>query len=74
MRKISLFILILFLSNCGYTPIYNNDYKTKIKINVLDIEGDNKINNLLITDIKKSQEMIMKKSLILILKRILLKQ
>lgn len=53
MRKISLFILILFISHCGYTPIYNNDYKTKIKINVLDIEGDNKINNLLIADIKK---------------------
>ena len=53
MRKISLFILILFLSNCGYTPIYNSENKTKIKINILSIEGDKKINNLLISDIKK---------------------
>ena len=53
MRKISLFILILFISNCGYTPIYNSDNKTKIKINIISIEGDKKINNLLITDIKR---------------------
>ena len=53
MRKISLFILILFISNCGYTPIYNSDNKTKIKINIISIKGDKKINNLLINDIKK---------------------
>ena len=53
MRKISLFILILFLSNCGYTPIYNSENKTKIKINILSTQGDKKINNLLISDIKK---------------------
>ena len=53
MRKISLFILILFISNCGYTPIFNSENKTKIKINIISIKGDKKINNLLITDIKK---------------------
>ena len=54
MRKISLFIIIiLFISNCGYTPIYNIDNKLKIKINILSIQGDKKINNLLISDIKK---------------------
>tara|TARA_Y100000591_G_C21754745_1_gene656771 strand:+ start:51 stop:503 length:453 start_codon:yes stop_codon:yes gene_type:complete len=53
MRKISLFLLILFISNCGYTPIYNSDNKTKIKINILSTQGDKKINNFLISDIKK---------------------
>ncbi len=53
MRKISLFILIIFLSNCGYTPIYNSDNRTKIKINILSTQGDKKINNFLISDIKK---------------------
>ena len=53
MRKISLFILILFISNCGYTPIYNIDNKLKVKINILGVQGDKKINNLLISDIKK---------------------
>jgi len=53
MRKISLLILILFISNCGYTPIFNSDNKTKIKINIISIKGDKKINNLLINDIKK---------------------
>ena len=53
MKKISIFILILFISHCGYTPVYNNDNKTKIKINILNTEGDKKINNLLISNIKK---------------------
>ena len=53
MRKISFFILILFMSQCGYTPIYNIDNKAKIKINILSVQGDKKINNLLISDIKK---------------------
>ena len=53
MRKITLFILIFFISNCGYTPIYNNKNETKIKINVLSIQGDKKINNILKTDIKR---------------------
>ena len=53
MKKISLFILILFISHCGYTPIYNIHNKTKIKINILSTQGDKKINNLLVSDIKK---------------------
>ena len=53
MKKIFLFILILFISHCGYTPIYNIDNKAKIKINILSAEGDKKINNLLVSDIKK---------------------
>ena len=53
MRNISFFILILFISQCGYTPIYNIDNKAKIKINILSVQGDKKINNLLISDIKK---------------------
>ena len=53
MRKILLYILILFISNCGYTPIFNSDNKTKIKINILSTQGDKKINNLLVSDIKK---------------------
>ena len=53
MKKITLFILIFFISSCGYTPIYNSDNKTKIKINILRTQGNKDINNLLISDIKK---------------------
>ncbi len=53
MKKITLCMLLLFISHCGFTPIYNNENKTKIKINILSTEGDKKINNLLISDIKK---------------------
>ncbi len=53
MKNISFFLIILFISHCGYTPIYNTDNQTKIKINILSTQGDKKINNLLISDIKK---------------------
>ena len=53
MKKISLLMLILFISNCGYTPVYNSNNITKIKINILSVEGDKKINNLLISDVRK---------------------
>ena len=53
MKKITLCMLLLFISHCGFTPIYNNENKTKIKINILSTEGDKKINNFLISDIKK---------------------
>tara|TARA_B100000902_G_scaffold120237_1_gene120572 strand:+ start:780 stop:1232 length:453 start_codon:yes stop_codon:yes gene_type:complete len=54
MKKISLLIIvILLISNCGYTPIYHNENNPKIKINIINIQGDKKINNLLISNIKK---------------------
>ena len=66
MKKISLFTLILFLSNCGYAPIYNSENKTKIKINILSTQGDKKINNFLISDIKKLSRDDFEKELILL--------
>ncbi len=53
MRKILILILFFALSNCGYTKIYNNDTNIKIKINVIEAEGDSKINNILISEIKR---------------------
>ena len=48
---VCMYDLILFftLSSCGYSKIYNNETNIKIKINVLEAEGDSKINNILMT-------------------------
>ena len=43
--KISL--ILFFLSNCGYSPIYSVSNKNKININIVSLQGDKNINNLI---------------------------
>ena len=52
MKNIKLIILILFLSNCGYSPIYNNQKKKNYKINVVEKNGDSEMNNLIENEIR----------------------
>ena len=42
--KISL--ILFFLSNCGYSPIYSVSNKNEININIVSLQGDKNINNL----------------------------
>ena len=46
-------IFFLFLSNCGYVPMYSN--LNNINFNILIIEniGDRDVNNLIITNLKR---------------------
>ena len=49
MLKILNFCLIfIFLSNCGYTPIYSNSKNNKINIQIHKISGNKEINNLIV--------------------------
>ena len=49
MLKILHFCLIfIFLSNCGYTPIYSNSKNNKINIQIHKISGNKEINNLIV--------------------------
>ena len=49
MLKILKFCLIfIFLSNCGYTPIYSNSKNNKINIQIHKISGNKEINNLIV--------------------------
>ena len=48
--KISL--ILLFLSNCGYSPIYSVSNKNEININIVSLQGDKNINNLLFNKLK----------------------
>ena len=55
MNKKTLFIILLFflLQNCGYTPIYKNIKNLDYNLNIVNISGNNDINNLLTTYIQR---------------------
>ena len=46
-KKIIIFTLILFLSNCGFTPVYLNNSKVNFSIEQVNFEGDRELNNFL---------------------------
>ena len=47
MNKIKIFIIVLFLSSCGYTSIYKDISDIKLNIKINNIKGDKDINNSL---------------------------
>ena len=51
-KKIYLLLIILILTSCGYTPIYNSSDKSDYKINIIEKSGDRLINNLIVSEIK----------------------
>ncbi len=55
MNKKTVFIIILFflLQNCGYTPIYKNIKNLDYNLNIVNISGNNDINNLITTYIQR---------------------
>ena len=52
MKNLILLTLFIFLSNCGYVPIYKDLQNANIKIFVQNSEGEENINNLLISKLK----------------------
>ena len=40
-------ILFIFISSCGYTPIFSNSSNTNININIVRLDGEKHINSLL---------------------------
>tara|TARA_B100001121_G_scaffold226264_1_gene199489 strand:+ start:105 stop:563 length:459 start_codon:yes stop_codon:yes gene_type:complete len=70
MNKKALFIVILyfFLQSCGYGPIYTDDKNVNLKIDIKNISGDNDINNLVSTQIRKYSNLAAKKSISLNIK------
>ena len=51
-KKIYPLLIILILTSCGYTPIYNSPNKNNFKINIIEKSGNKLINNLIISEIK----------------------
>ena len=46
-------LILLFLNNCGFTPIYNASEKVDYNINVIEEKGDNIINDKIISEITR---------------------
>ena len=53
-KQIFLFtMLFFFLQHCGYSPIYSNVDNIKFNFNVIEIQGSENMNNLILSQIKK---------------------
>ena len=53
-KKIFLFtMLFFFLQHCGYSPIYSNVDNFKFNFNIIEIKGNEDMNNLVSSQIKK---------------------
>lgn len=46
-------LILLFINNCGFTPIYNVPEKMDYNIILIEKEGDNIINNKIISEITR---------------------
>ena len=44
-KLIPLFLIIIFLNNCGYTPRYGLNKNINFSINLLQLDGDREFNN-----------------------------
>ncbi len=52
-KNLILIFLLMFLSSCGYTTVYNNNSDKKIKIILLEMNGNREINNKINSGLKK---------------------
>ena len=55
MKKVFLIVLITFLTQCGYTSLYQDIGKININIKIVDMKGDNQLNNLMRTELQRYQ-------------------
>ena len=53
MKKLVLIFMMLFLSNCGFTPVYDNKDNVNFRIIIENTEGDKSINNILERKLKR---------------------
>jgi hypothetical protein len=52
-KNISLIFIIFFLTNCGFTPVYQNNMNINYSIEQVDYTGDRELNNFLKSNLKK---------------------
>ena len=55
MKKIFLLISIIFIYNCGYSPLYTSN-KNNLLLKLKEIEGDFELNNYIKNDFKISSD------------------
>ena len=47
MKNIILISFLLFIYSCGYTSVYKNQNSNNFQINIVEMQGDNDINNMI---------------------------
>ena len=47
MKKKLLIFLLIFLTNCGYTPIYQNIKSSDLSVNIVSTNGNEEMNSLI---------------------------
>ena len=52
MKNIILILFLFFLNNCGYTSVYKNQKSQDFQISIIEMKGDNEINNLIKNELK----------------------
>jgi len=52
MKNLILISFLFFLNSCGYTSIYKNQKSQDFQINIIEMKGDNEINNRIKNDLK----------------------
>ena len=45
--------ILLFLQNCGYTPIYSDNQDKNFSINIIKINGNDEMNNIVSRSLKR---------------------
>ena len=64
MKKIfPLLIIFLFLQSCGYSPIYSFQNKINFKLNIIEIDGSSKMNDIFKIQIKRFSDKTSEKKL-----------
>ena len=52
MKNIILISFLLFIYSCGYTSVYKNQNSNNFQINIVEMQGDNDINNMIKNELK----------------------
>tara|TARA_B110000008_G_scaffold48820_1_gene47568 strand:- start:1066 stop:1518 length:453 start_codon:yes stop_codon:yes gene_type:complete len=68
LKKNFIILLFIFISGCGYTPIYSNLNNDQFNIILIKTTGNSEINNLIQNKLKKYEGNTNKKSFNIILK------
>ena len=55
-KFINLILIFIFISSCGYTPIYSNLASNKFSLTIKNTEGDVSVNNLIKNQLFKYQK------------------
>ena len=52
-KSFIIIIICLFLQNCGFAPIYSDNKEKKISLNLVEVEGDDEMNSIVSTSLKR---------------------